>query len=267
MNKIAIKVEILLFFLGCMLISPQACTIFKAIEGDAVWAGNNEDWSNPNTRVWFLPAENGKHGMICFGFDNGSIQGSMNTEGLFWDWVAGYQSDWKTDAGKLDYQGFLSEKISRECATVDEAIAQYERYNEPNFSYARTMYADKSGASAIIGWIGGKVTAIKGTGKFQMLGYGEPKIKPLVKPESVFTMEFLINLLSAAHQEGAYPTRYSNLYDLKRGCVSVYNSYNFKKGIKIDLKEELLKGQHQYELPALFVEKSVCDPKRQEQEK
>lgn len=258
-NLIRVAAMIVIIMISGM-ISPQACTIFKATEGDTVWAGNNEDWSNPKSRVWFLPAENGKHGMICFGFDNGFIQGSMNTEGLFWDWFAGYQANWKKDSGKADYEGFLSEKISRECSTVDEAISIYNRYNEPNFDYARTLIADKSGASVIIGWIDGKVTAIKDSGKFQVLGYGEPRIKPLLKPDSIFTMEFLKSLLLAAHQEGNYPTQYSNLYDLKKGDVYLYHRYNFEKVVKFNLNEELKKGRKQYDIPDLLAEKSVCNP-------
>src|SRR5262249_49880791 len=41
-----------------LLITPapsRACTIFYAARGAVVLAGNNEDWNDPDTRVWVVP--------------------------------------------------------------------------------------------------------------------------------------------------------------------------------------------------------------------
>jgi len=35
----------------------HACTAFCARGNGHVLVGNNEDWNNPHTRVWFEPAE------------------------------------------------------------------------------------------------------------------------------------------------------------------------------------------------------------------
>jgi hypothetical protein len=82
---------------ACLFFSyehPSACTVFYASIGDVVLAGNNEDWKNPNTKICFVPAKDGKYGGVYFGFDKPIIhglwiaQGGMNEKGLFFDVTA-----------------------------------------------------------------------------------------------------------------------------------------------------------------------------------
>jgi penicillin V acylase-like amidase (Ntn superfamily) len=55
--------------------AANACTAFLAAQGDTVLVGNNEDYFNPRTQVWFVPAAEGKHGRVYFGFD-GDLNGT-----------------------------------------------------------------------------------------------------------------------------------------------------------------------------------------------
>ncbi len=48
----------------------NACTIFTVCHGDVVLFGNNEDYTNPKTHYWVIPAEEGKYGGVYFGFDD-----------------------------------------------------------------------------------------------------------------------------------------------------------------------------------------------------
>jgi hypothetical protein len=64
--KALATVTFLLTFYG----SASACTVFFAFDGELALAGNNEDHANPETRIWFLPAEEGKHGRVYFGCDD-----------------------------------------------------------------------------------------------------------------------------------------------------------------------------------------------------
>lgn len=45
----------------------SACTVFYASQGEAALAGNNEDWMNPLTKVWFEPMEKRKYGRVLSG--------------------------------------------------------------------------------------------------------------------------------------------------------------------------------------------------------
>ncbi|MHA2110268.1 MAG: hypothetical protein ACW98W_02250 [Candidatus Hodarchaeales archaeon] len=48
----------------------SACTIFTVSSGDKVLFGNNEDWTNPNTYIWFELPKEGKFGGVYLGFDD-----------------------------------------------------------------------------------------------------------------------------------------------------------------------------------------------------
>ena len=74
----------------CLGSLAHACTVFVLTDTNRALFCNNEDWSDPKTRIWFLPAGEGYHGAVYVGFENGYAQGGMNTEGLSFDWVAGY---------------------------------------------------------------------------------------------------------------------------------------------------------------------------------
>lgn len=61
----------------------KACTAFLMKSGNKVLVGNNEDGSNPETRIWTVPAGiNGTFGRIYFGFNDLSAQGGINEKGL-----------------------------------------------------------------------------------------------------------------------------------------------------------------------------------------
>ena len=85
--KIRIRAFIVLFV---FLVQMQgvACTIFYVSRDGVILAGNNEDWEDPSTKMWFFPPAGNKHGWIKFGFGSGFPQGGMNDQGLFWDATA-----------------------------------------------------------------------------------------------------------------------------------------------------------------------------------
>jgi hypothetical protein len=72
-------------------LSADACTIFVLTDTNRALFFNNEDWSNPKSRIWFVPSGNGYYGCAYVGFDDGAPQGGVNTEGLAWDVVAGFR--------------------------------------------------------------------------------------------------------------------------------------------------------------------------------
>ena len=93
------KIGAALVFSGMLPGAIQACTIFVLTDTNRALFCNNEDWSDPNTRIWFVPAQPKRYGHVYVGFDNGWAQGGLNTEGLAFDWVAGYKEEWSPDPG------------------------------------------------------------------------------------------------------------------------------------------------------------------------
>jgi hypothetical protein len=74
--------------------SGQNCTIIYASDGKTTLDGNNEGPNNPFPIVWFQPAEDGKFGYMCFGFQSGwpRVEGlqwerAVNEKGLFYDFA------------------------------------------------------------------------------------------------------------------------------------------------------------------------------------
>ncbi|MEO5959972.1 MAG: hypothetical protein ABIZ49_09690, partial [Opitutaceae bacterium] len=63
-----------------------ACTIFVLTDANRALFFNNEDWFNPATRLWFIPAGKDHLGCVYLGFDNGWAQGGLNSAGLAFDW-------------------------------------------------------------------------------------------------------------------------------------------------------------------------------------
>jgi len=65
----------------------SACTIFMGSSGGKVFVGNNEDFIDPNTYVWFLTPSPDKLGRVYFGYGHELPQGGMNEKGLFFDYA------------------------------------------------------------------------------------------------------------------------------------------------------------------------------------
>ena len=64
--------------------------------------------------------------------------------------------------------------------------------------------------------------------------------------------DLIRKVLDKTHQEGNALTVYSNIYDLKKGTIRIYNLRNFEEVVILDLAEELKKGERRIELPGLF---------------
>src|SRR5512136_2947687 len=73
---------------GEVLGAGQGCSTVYATDGQQMLGGNNEDSGEPLTKVWFVPAGEGTHGMVLFGYGTYRAQGGMNDEGLFFDFLS-----------------------------------------------------------------------------------------------------------------------------------------------------------------------------------
>jgi hypothetical protein len=249
------------FFIGTPLC---ACTVFYASQGDAVLAGNNEDWKNPLTKVWFEPKGKSKYGRVFFGFDNFYPQGGMNEKGLFFDVTAAKPVEVPVDSEKPIYNGnLLREKIMPECATVKEALKLFKQYQAPRKWQWMYIIGDGTGDSAIVGPYG----IIRKKGSYQVAtNFYQSKVKPgeypcerykiaadMLAKRPDISVDYFRKILDATHVEGdIFNTVYSNIYDLNSGMIYLYHFHNYQNEVVIDLKKELKKGKHSYALPSLF---------------
>jgi hypothetical protein len=228
----------------------RACTIFVLVDGERALFFNNEDFSNPNTRLWFIPAGTNYFGCAYVGFDDGWAQGGVNTEGLAYDWVAGFMDKYEPSAQLLRPRGNSSQRMIETCRTVDEAIAFYRKHRETEVARARIMVADKTGASAIIGARDGEVFVDRQT-RCRGFGYGREVVAKMLATPPEATVANGVKILRAALQKGEYGTKYSTVYDLRSGDLFVFNLQQDDEPARLNLSAELNKGAHCYDIPRI----------------
>ena len=245
----------------------QSCTIIYAYDGHVALAGNNEDWNDPfAATITFLPAEEGKHGRVCLGWGPEWPQGGMNDQGLFYDAATAETVEVPRDPGKPDLEGSTIQKAMEECATVDEVLAYFDRYDVSGTWNGHYLIGDRFGNSAIIE----PLTVIRKGGRYQVItNFLQSKTPPeasgdvryhlvtgILEESAEFTVDVIRRTLSATHWEECgeqmTTTLYSNICDLTHGEIYLYNFHNFEDVVKINLAEELAKGERSVSIGALF---------------
>jgi hypothetical protein len=241
-------------FLLMVAATSHACTVFVMTDGRQALFCNNEDYSNPNTRIWFIPGGEGRYGCVFVGFDDGWGQGGCNTEGLAFDWVAGYRERWERPAKAQIAKGNSCQRMLETCATVEEAVAFYTQHWEESFAYGKLLVADRSGKSVLLGAKDGRlatsvVTASQGIGnRFDLRGNDAAQMLAEVPTTSV---PAAVRILQAALQEGPNATKYSVIYDLKSCGLMLYRFPEQSEPVRLSLADELKKGPHYYDIPRL----------------
>ena len=231
-----------------LCVPTRACTIFVLTDTNHALFCNNEDWTDNKTRIWFLPAGEGYHGAAYVGFDNGWAQGGLNTEGLAFDWVAGYEEQWQPDSHLPSTRGNSSQRMLETCSTVNEAIEFYRNHSEPAFWRAKILVADKTGASVIIGAKDGRLQVEQ---ERQCRGFGArwlPMEVALATAPEV-TPSNGLKILRACRQNDF--TKYSNVYDLKSGDIFLRPLPLHDGEVTFNLAAELKKGPHYYDMPRI----------------
>jgi len=215
--------------LACLVFSgatASACTGIYASDGKTALAGNNEDFWLSNTKMWFVPGEGGTYGRVYFGFEDMNPQGGMNEKGLFYDGFATQRCEVKSSLRKERYRGNIADDAMARCATVEEVIELFSRYNLQFLENAMLFFGDANGDSVIIEGD----AFVRKQGRYQIctnfyqsltkpeeIACGRFKIATRMFEESVdISVDLFRRILAAAHVELFSPTQYSNVYDLKK---------------------------------------------------
>jgi len=130
------KFYIVTFFVVLMIISCgsiSACTGFSASQSDVVLMGNNEDYTDPNTYIWFNPSSSGKYGCSYVGYSDFWAQGGINERGLCFD---GFGTPFNpyyvnTENKPIYRNGNLAEKTLEECQNISEVVNLFDNYFFP----------------------------------------------------------------------------------------------------------------------------------------
>ena len=243
----------------------QGCTVFYAASGDLALAGNNEDSLNPLTRAWFIPASDGRYGLVYFGYDDLWPQGGMNDQGLFFDGLYVPYEALGISALNPAYPSGASamlDDVMARSATVDEALAFFEQYRRDGLETGQLFFGDKTGNSAIVE--GNAIIRKQGpyqiaTNFRQSEASGPPYFdgrynaadERLSQADS-YSVELFRQILDATHQDHYAQTLYSQVYDLKNGLIYLYLFHDYRNVIILNLDNELAKGSHMASIASLF---------------
>ncbi|WP_162389842.1 carcinine hydrolase/isopenicillin-N N-acyltransferase family protein [Spirosoma endbachense] len=237
----------------CALTPVEAafsCTIFVLTDAKRTLFFNNEDYSNPATRIWFQPATKDYYGCAYLGFNDGWAQGGVNQYGLAFDWVAGANEAYTPASNLKSLQGNAAERMLESCRTVNDAITFYQRYAEPGFASASMLIADKTGASVIIS-AQDEQLHFNQSHQSRGFGYGNESLKKMLTPTLSPSIQNGLPILKACRQEGIYATKYSSVYDLTKGDISLVSLTDKGERVTLNLPTELKKGGHYYDIPAI----------------
>ncbi len=250
----------------------QGCTTLYAFDGQNALGGNNEDYNNPLTLVWFIPASPGRYGRVYFGFDDGIPQGGLNDQGVFFDGLALTYKAMPLASQRPHFPGgdmALWDEILSRSATVQEALDISSRWYHVAGEYAQNFYGDRFGDSAIVDGD----TVIRKQGAFQLATnfrlvenpnppYPEERynvLSDMLTNAGQFNVELFRQALIAAHAEGDVPTLYSQVYELNKGLIHLYQFHDFEHEVVLNLADELAKGPHVATIASLFPKNDVYD--------
>jgi len=241
------------------------CTTAYAYDGQRALAGNNEDFNNPLTRVWFVPASPGRFGCVYFGYEDGIPQGGLNDQGVFFDALAlPYKATPLTSARPAFPGGelVLLEEILSKSATAEDAVEIASQWNRAGSEFSQLFYGDRTGNSVIID--GDTVVRIDGNVQlatnFRITDTPGPPyaderyetLRGLLEGAPRYDVELFRRAMDATHQEGDFPTLYSQVYELDSNTIHLFQFHEFDDEVVLQLDEELARGPRNLAISSLF---------------
>lgn len=268
-------IVLLLSLIGPVL-QVSACSMFKVTQGSKTLVGNNEDYWNPNTRIWFEQGEATKFGAMYVGFDNFYPQGGMNEAGLVFDgfamdFLAVTDTSGKVALVSADERYSFTKNILQTCSKVSEVKEFLLKYKLELYQSSMLFFVDKSGDYLIVEGdsliLGNDPTYIQSnfypscTKKEEnvKIDFYQKGRKYLTENKADTSLAYCTNMMNAMHQDWAVGgTLYSTIYDLETGTISLYYHSDFDTVVTFDLKEELEKGNRSIKIPELFPKNTMA---------
>jgi len=255
----------------------SACTIFFASTTNVVLVGNNEDAEDKfPSKMWFVPAGKFGYGRVCFGWYS-QAQGGINDRGLFMDWAALPDSvPLPKRTGKPLPDGCMAERVLATCATVEDAVRLFESIDYVG-NPAHFLVVDRHGDSIVGEWLEGGLKLIRKKDKQVITNFllANPNLGgfPCRRHEAATAMlntssdisvtGFSKILKNVSTKWDGGGTKYSNVYDLGRGEVTLYIERNFEHAFTISLSNELRRGFREVDL-RLFAKNGARELERRQ---
>ncbi|WP_162126349.1 Ntn hydrolase family protein [Flavobacterium phycosphaerae] len=271
-----LKTVLTLFFLLLSYSNGYTCSMYKITIGNKTIVGTNFDAYYTAPRIWFENAvQPGTYGAA---FSGGRISGvhgyapqsGMNEAGLSFSRLATAtpQTNIMDMSRKKPIPNECSylKDILHTCKTVEEVKRYISQYNHSFFLQDVFIYIEKSGRYLIVE----PYTMTLGNEARYVLSNFCPSVTDatyankldryrkgveLLNTKVDTTPEFCKALSDSMHvcrKKIGDGTLLSSNWDLKTGNITLYFYHDYTKAIHYNLKEELAKGDHFFEIPKLF---------------
>jgi len=255
----------LLILIAVIVLLPQnanACSLYKiTIDGKTI-VGNNEDWINGNSEIWFVPAGKNRYGVMNLGFDNGFTQGAINEAGLVYDAFIMPYLKVKNFKGKIKVaEEDLIAPILHNYSNVIDVKEYLSKIDLRILDNTMLVFVDKSGQYLIVE--GDEL--ILGKDAEQSFSNFYPSQTSSLKEVNLPSYQKGLEHLNETKSESSFDycgsvmnsfkqsiTQYTSIYDLHESKIRLYHYQNFDEFVEFDLKVELKKGTHKLTIPELF---------------
>jgi hypothetical protein len=257
-----------LFMFGFIIVpNALSCSMFKITMHGKTMIGNNEDYWNPNTRIWFEQGKKGEFGAAYVGYDNFWPQGGINQAGLVFD---GFSEDYlviRDTLGKKPLDPNFLKEIMKKCATVVDVKNYLSQYNLSGLETSMFFFVDKTGRYLVAEGdsliIGNKdyylvsnfyPSQVKDESKVPIAFY--QKGRRFMEDQRDTSVSYCASLMDTMHQERDWGagTLYTTVYDLNAGKIYLYFFHDYTRVIEFNLNKELEKEDYILVIPALFPE-------------
>lgn len=260
--------KIIILFLVLLLnhFESYSCSMYKITMHGKTFVGNNEDFWNSNTRIWFEKGKISEYGSMYVGYDNMYPQGGMNEEGLVFDGFAIDPYIPRHKSNKPIFQADMGKTIMQTCKNVDEVSNFLNNYDLSSLSQGMILYVDKSGDYLIVE----ADTVIKGNDDKYLLSNFCPSRTPdldaveipfyqrgrkMLEAKADTSLTYLQSLSDTLHQRwpgNVAGTLYTTIYDLNEGTINLYFYHDYNFSVKFKLKDELNKRDTILVIPSMF---------------
>lgn len=247
------------------------CTVYKISKNGKTFVGNNEDFWDANTRIWFEKGKAGEYGSMFVGMDNLIVQGGMNEKGLVFDGFSVPQRQIKKKAGKREFYPRLFKDVMKKCGNIAEVHTLLNKYDLSPLNGGMLLYVEKGGSYLVVE----ADTLLMGNDETYLLSnfcpsqtsnlndlkipYYQKGRKMLEQPTDT-GLSYLTRLSDTLHQDwgkGFGGTLYTTIYDLNEGTIHLYFYHDYSVSVKFNLKEELDKKDRVLVIPEMFPDNSA----------
>jgi tetratricopeptide (TPR) repeat protein len=241
--------------------------VYKITLHGKTFVGNNEDYWNANTRIWFEKGKNGNYGCSYVGYAHLYPEGGINEKGLAFDGFSVPYREIRKDPNKPAYDTATLRKVMRSCQNTDEVYDLLSKYDRSALHSGMILFVDPGGKYLVVEGD----TMIKGKDDKYLLSnfcpsktkdLNEVKIpmyqsgRKLMEGQVDTSITFLKALSDTLHQ--SWPnnvggTLYTTIYDLNERTIRLYFYHYYTKSVTFRLDEELKKGDKTVvKIPELF---------------